>query len=339
MSPSMWEIFQDCIDAFDTYAFDYFDTFQPFFESVVRSSFVNEDVTIENPQVQSLFKVCFQILQSDSVDPVFAHFAFELMEFSILSLGRRFVPFISRFLPEVFGIFTTLESEDAFDGYMLHHLSILKIFFACLFVEPSYTLQFLNEQQFTSTFFKLWIKYGDDFQSVYGCKLQILAALSIVIDAPLNLLPVEDWLEKPLIWWFPIWSICLTQLELNKSFSIGKAVWRSAKKDYENEEGEEEDEDFYDEDLEADEAELEALKPTPIDPINVYQVFAEKATAVQQADPTRYQLVFGNLDDSQKEVAVRIIQINEQQKNAAGQGIWGTGSVYRGKFKTVPSLR
>lgn len=322
MSPSMWEIFQDCIDAFDTYAFDYFDTFQPFFESVVRSSFVNEDVTIENPQVQSLFKVCFQILQSDSVDPVFAHFAFELMEFSILSLGRRFVPFISRFLPEVFGIFTTLESEDAFDGYMLHHLSILKIFFACLFVEPSYTLQFLNEQQFTSTFFKLWIKYGDDFQSVYGCKLQILAALSIVIDAPLNLLPVEDLIGETV-------DLVISNLEhlphairAKQELLDRESGVKISEKDYENEEGEEEEnEDFYDEDLEADEAELEALKPTPIDPINVYQVFAEKATAVQQADPTRYQLVFGNLDDSQKEVAVRIIQINEQQKNAAGQGI------------------
>ncbi|KAM9909770.1 hypothetical protein OXX69_005129 [Metschnikowia pulcherrima] len=319
MSPSMWEIFQDCIEAFDTYAFEYFDTFHPFFETVVRLSFVGEDVTIDSPQVQSLFKVCFQMLQGD-VDPVFAHYSFELMEFSILSLGHRFVPFISRFLPEVFSVFTTLEAEDAFDGYMLHHLSILKIFFACLYVDPSQTLQFLNEKQFTSTFFKLWIKYGDDFQSVYGCKLQTLAALSIVIDAPLNLLPVEDLIGETV-------DLIISNLEqlphairakqelLDKESGV-----KVSEKDYQNEEGVEDDE-FYDEELEADEAELEALKATPIDPINVYQVFAEKATAVQQADPSRYQLVFGNLDDSQKEVAIRIIQINQQQKNAAGSAV------------------
>ncbi|OBA23440.1 ARM repeat-containing protein [Metschnikowia bicuspidata var. bicuspidata NRRL YB-4993] len=302
MSPSMWEIYQDCIDAFDTYAFEYFDTFQPFFESVVRSSFVSEEVTIENPHVQSLFKVCFQVLQGD-VDPVFAHYAFELMEFT-----------------EVFTVFTTLESEDAFDGHMLHHLSILKIFFACLFVEPAYTLQFLNEKQFTSTFFKLWIKYGDEFQSVYGCKLQILAALSIVIDAPMNVLPGEDLVGETA-------DLVISNLEhlphairAKQELIDRESGVKVSAKDYQNEE-DGDDDDFYEDDLEADEAELEALKATPIDLINVYQVFAEKATAVQQADPSRHQLIFGNLDDSQKEVALRIIQINQQQKNAAGQGI------------------
>lgn len=315
VSAPMWEVYQTCIESFDTYASDYFDTFHPFLEGIVYNSFGTDEITIDNPKVQSLFKVCFQILSGDNVDPIFAHFAFELIEFSILSLGRKFVPFMPRFLEEVFGIFSTLESQDAFDGYMLHHLSILKIFFACLYIEPSLTLQFMNERLFGNTFYKLWIKYSGDFQSVYGCKLQILAALAIVTEAPLNLLPLEDLVGETV-------NLLISNLEtLPHAIKAKQEILEkegSAKpstKDYEDGEGgDDEYDDFYEDDLEADEAELEAMKQTPIDPVNAFQVFADRASALQHKDPARYQLVFGNMDDSQKEIATRIIQISEQQK-------------------------
>lgn len=316
MSPIMWELYHTCIACFDTYAADFFDTFHPFLEGVVLNSFGTDEITIDNPNVQSLFKVCFQVLTGDNVDPVFAHFAFELIEFAVLTLNKKFIPFMPQFLPEIFNIFSTLEAQDAFDGYMLHHLSILKIFFACLFVEPQTTLLFMNEKQFTSTFYKLWIKYTDDFQSVYGCKLQTLASLSIVIDAPLNLLPLEDLVEETV-------NLLISNLEaLPHAIRARQEILekengvKSSTKDFENE-GDDDDEygeDYYEDDLEADEAELEAMKQTPLDPINAFQVFAERATAVQQQDINRYQAVFGNLDDSQKEIANRIIQIHLQHK-------------------------
>lgn len=321
MTPATWEIYKDCVDCFDIYAFDYFDTFHPFLEAVITASFPSPEMTVDNVYVQSMFKICFLILEGDSVDPVFAHFAFELIEFAILSLGHKFVPFMPNFLPKFYTIFTTLESQDAFDGYMLHHLSILKIFFACLFVEPSYTLQFSNEKQFTSTFFKLWIKYGGDFQSVYGCKLQILAALSIVLDAPLSLLPVEDLVGETV-------DLIISNLETlphairaRQELLDRENGLKASGKDFENDAGEDDDEEYYDEDFEADEAELEALKGTPIDLINAYEVFAQRVTSVQQSDPARYQMVFGNLDDTQKEVAGRIIHISQQKSAAAGTAL------------------
>lgn len=319
MTPAMWDIYKVVIGTFDTYALDYFDQFHPFLEGVATTGFAQEDVLVEDQRVQSFFKVCFQALQGD-VDAVFADLAFQLLEFTILSMGRRFVPFMSRFLPEIFDIFTTLESQEAFDGYLLHHLLVLKIFFACLYIEPSYTLQFSNEKLFTSTFFKMWIKCGSDFQSVYGCKLQILAALGIVIDAPLNLLPLEDLIGETV-------DLIISNLETlphairaRQELLDREDGTKASGKDFKNgeygDEDEDNDDDFYDDEYEVDEAEYEALKASPLDAVNVYREFAEKATVVQQQDPARYEMVFGNLDDAQKEIAIRIIQINEQQTSA-----------------------
>lgn len=316
MSPIMWELFQTCIDCFDTYASDYFDTFHPFLEGVVYCSFGTDEVTIDNPHVQSLFKICFQMLTGDAVDPVFAHFAFELIEFAILGLNKKFIPFLPKFLLEVFSIFSTLESQDAFDGYMLHHLSILKIFFACLYVEPATTLQFLHEKQFTNTFFKLWIKYSGDFQSVYGCKLQILATLSILVEAPVNMLPQEDLVGETADLLISNLEVLPHAIKARQEIVDKESGLKPSTKDYEggDEDDDEYGEDFYEEDLEADEAELEAMKLTPIDAINAFQVFAEMTTKVQLQDPARYQMVFGSLDESQKEIAHRIIQINLQKQ-------------------------
>ncbi|RKP28870.1 nuclear transport factor, partial [Metschnikowia bicuspidata] len=124
--------------------------------------------------------VCFQVLTGDNVDPVFATRALELLEFSVLSLGAKFASFLPDFVPKVFAVFSALDAAEAFDGYMLHHLSVLRVFFACLHGNASHTLQFLNDRAFTSVFYKLWRKHSDDFQSVYGCKLQVLAALAVI---------------------------------------------------------------------------------------------------------------------------------------------------------------
>lgn len=314
MSPIMWELFQTCVECFDTFAQDYFDTFQPFFEAIIQCSFANDDITVEDPRVQSMFKICFQTLSGDVVDPVFAHQAFELIEFSILSLNKKFTPFLPQFLPEIFNIFSSLEAQDAFDGYMLHHLSILKIFFACLYVDAGSTLQFLSDKQFTNTFFKLWVKYSGDFQSVYGCKLQILASTAIACDAPLNLLPLEDIVGETVDLLISNMEVLPHAIKARQEIIDKENGAKASSKDY-NADGEEDDEfgeDYYDDDFEADEAELEALKQTPIDPINVYYVFTERVSLLQHQDSSRYEAIFGSLDESQKEIANRIINIVHQ---------------------------
>lgn len=317
VSPTLWSLFQSCIDSFDTYALEYFDTFQPFFESVINYGFSQSEVTIETPYVQSLLNVCFNILSSDSLDPIFADCAFELIELTILSMNTRSLSFLPRFLPEIFNVFTNLESQDAFDGYMLHHLSVLKIFFGCLYIDPSTTFKFLNEKQFTGGFFQLWIKHSGDFQSVYGCKIQILCCLSILCDADLSLIPQQETILE-------VTDLLISNLEvLPHAIKARQDILsedRGMKQYSANTGGDDDDEDEYDDayfegdDFEADEAELEAMKQTPIDNINVFEVFANKVMSLQQQDSGKYSGIFGALDSSQQDTVAKIIQINQQQQ-------------------------
>lgn len=314
LSPVMWDLYSTCLKCFDIYAADFFDTFHPFLETVVVTSFGS--LPGNDPRVQSMFSVCFLILKDDMVDPVFAHLAFELLEFSVLRLNASFVPMMPQFLPEVYSVFSALEAQDAFDGHMLHHLSVLRIFFACLHVDPACTLRFMADQSFSPTFFRLWIKHAADFQSVYGCKLQILAATAIVCRAPADLLPLEDLVGE-------IVDLLISTMETLPHAIKARQELLDRDTGVRAHDGEDDDEDAeaeYDDDyLEADEAELEAMKRTPIDEVNAYSVFTENVTQMQQQDALRYAAVFGHLDDAQKQIAHRIISIvHQQQVGTAG---------------------
>lgn len=316
MSPTMWELYQVVIACFDTYAEDFFDTFQPFLEAVILHAFGEDDISVDNPNVRSLFQVCFKMLSGDMVDPVFAHHAFELIEFAILTLNKKFIPFLPEFLPELFQIYQALDAQEAFDGYMLHYLSVLKIFFACFCVEATGTLQIMKQHEVVKFFFTMWVKYGDEFRSVYGCKLQILAALSILVNAPLNLLPAQDLVGETVDLLISNLETLPHAIKAKQDILDRESGVRGTSKDYNGDEDEDDDEDYYAEDLEADEAELEAMKQTPLDSINAFQIFAEKITSMQQEDLQRYQEVFGGLDDSQKEIANRIVQISQQPRHS-----------------------
>lgn len=315
LSPLMWELYQTCIDSFETYALEYFDTFQPFFETVINHGFSKHEETIESPHIQSLIGVCFNILKSEDLDPNFADCAFELIEMTVLSMNARIVPFLPRLLPEIFDVFQSLENQGAFDGYMLHHLSVLKIFFSALYLEPTLTLNFLQEKNFINTFFQLWFKHSDSFQSVYGCKLQILAGLSILCDASnLNIFEqLQDILTESA-------ELLISNLEvLPHAIRARQEILakESTVKQFNADGDEEGDEGAYDE-YEVDEAELEALKQTPIDGVHVFEVFSQKILQLQQ-DANKYQAVFGGLDANQVDIIGKIIQISEQQRQQQQQ--------------------
>ncbi|ABN64837.2 Importin-beta like gene [Scheffersomyces stipitis CBS 6054] len=314
VSPVMWNIYQVVIDSFDTYAHEYFDSFQPFFEGIINHGFTQPVITVESPQIQQLLSVCFKLLKSDSLDPVFAHSTFEIMELTILALNTRFVPILPQFLPEIFETFSSLESQDAFDGYMLHHLSILRVFFAAFYVDPVTTIQFLNEKGFTPALFQLWIKHSSDFQSVYGCKLQILASISIIRSQALTLIP-EDLIGE---------TVDLMVDNISTLPSAIKAkndiLQKESSKPFGNAGNEEEDDEYnaayYEDELEADEAELEALKQTPIDEINVFQVIADNLQTMIHQDPGKYEALFGGVSDNKKEMLQQILHIvHEKAKN------------------------
>lgn len=314
VSAVSWSMFQTCIESFDTYALEYFDRFEPFFESIINFGFSQPEITIESPYVQSMLTGCFKILRSDSVDRVFAHKAFEMIEMTILSMNTKFVSFLPTILPELFEVMSALEAQDAFDGHMLHHLSILKILFACLYIDPNTTLRFLYQVSFLGLFFSLWHTHSDSFQSVYGCKSQILACLAILCHSDLSLVP-SDILAG-------IADILVSNLEVlphaikarQEILSLDrelKSLQKEAGNGLDDEDDDEYGDAYLEDEYEVDEAELEALKQTPLDSMNVFEVFANKFTALQQSNVSRHTAVFGSLDTNQLEAVTRIIKISQ----------------------------
>ncbi|CAH6722158.1 importin beta SMX1 [[Candida] jaroonii] len=298
VSPIIWECYSLVMEAFDTYADEFFDNFEAFFDAIICYGFNNRNIGIDNQYVQSLITVCFKILKSDAVDPVFANSSFEVLELIIIGLGDRFKPFLTRFLTEIYGIFIELKNQDAFDGYMLHYLSIIRTFFSTLIVDPNTTLEFLNQQNFTNNFFKLWIEHSSDFQSVYGCKLQILTSLSILCDGNLTLINGD--LVGELI------DLLISNVEV-----LPVAI--KTKQELQNREygvkfNDDEDENYLDEEFEVDDAELEAMKITPIDGVNVFEAFVNKITGLQQQNPTVYQEFISRLDPDQQNIVNSVFQ-------------------------------
>ncbi|ODV78961.1 importin-beta like protein [Suhomyces tanzawaensis NRRL Y-17324] len=316
VTPTMWGLFDCCIGAFETYAYEYCDSFQPFFESIINHGFTNPELTVQTPYVQSLLNVCFTILKGENLDPIFADSTFEILELTLTALNDRFVPILPAFLPEIFDIFIKLETENAFDDYMLHHLSVLKVFFAALYVDPVTTIQFLNEKQFTANFFKLWMKNSADFQSVYGCKLQILASVALVKTQAITMIP-EDLVGESVDLLLSNVSALPGAIRAREEILTKE---RSQKEIVSNEDEEDEyGQAYWDEDdLEADEAELEAMKQTPIDSINVFEVFSDVVVELQHQDGAKYQALFGGLDQEQQELVQQMVKITEQQKAARG---------------------
>lgn len=314
VSPVIWNIFKVAIESFETYAYEYFDSFQPFFESIINKGFGQPDITIADERVQALMNVCFTILKDEDTDPVFAHLAFENIELTVLALNQRFASFLPQFLPEIFDIFTKLESQDAFDGYMLHYLSILKILFACIYVDPAVTVQFILSKGFLVDFYKLWIKYSSDFQSVYGCKLQVLASMSILNnDNAVNLIP-EDLIGETVDLLLSNIATLPSAIKAKNAILSSESSQKTQQKVMEDN-GEDEGEEFadFEDDFEVDEAELEAMKETPIDQLNAFEYFAQNLLSLQQQQ-NKYDVLFGGIDSNKKEMIQELIKITQQTR-------------------------
>lgn len=321
-SPFIWDMFNACILSFDTYAYEYFDTFQMFFESVIVHGFVMPDMSSDSKPVQDMIQVCFTILKSDTLDPMFADLALQLLEMTVIALKERMGGLLSPFLQEIYGIFRSLDEQDAFDGYMLHHLLILKIIFGALYVDAETTMAFLRDQGFLTSFYQLWLKHCDDFQSVYGCKLQALACAAIILLNAITMVPQDLVGETADLLLANVLAlpnaIRMRDEILNRELVAKPSILQNSNDTGEDDQDDDNDGEYdYDdayEDLEVDEAELEALKETPIDNVNVFYMFAELMVTLQQLDAHKYQQLFGDMDDTQQELVNKLVQLMQQAR-------------------------
>lgn len=316
VTTTMWSMYQSVIDAFETYAYEYFDLFQPFFVGIVNKGFTNPQVTMQHPYVQSMMNVCFGVLKQEDMDPIFAHSAFEDIELTILAMDTRIASLLPNFLTEIFEIYHNLDAQNAFDGFMLHRLSLLRILFAAIFVDPVNTVNFIGSRGFTVEFYKLWIKHSDDFQSVYGCKLQILCALAILKSEAVKSIQ-EDLVGETV------------DLLINNVAALPNAIRTknsiltneiSQKDQVKTEVTDDDDNDEFadigdlDDEYEMDEAEMEALRETPIDRVNGFEEFVQVFLSMQQNEPEKYHILFGDLDDNKKEMIQELVRVTQQTR-------------------------
>ena len=79
--------------------------------------------------------------------------------------------------------------------------------------------------------------------------------------------------------------------------------------------GEDEGEEFadFEDDFEVDEAELEAMKETPIDQLNAFEYFAQNLLSLQQQQ-NKYDVLFGGIDSNKKEMIQELIKITQQTR-------------------------
>lgn len=296
---TMWDLYLSCVEAFETYAFEYFDQITPFFEAIINHGF--KLVAADSPHVQAMFKVCTEVLTSNG-DPVFANKAFELLELSILALGLRCAPMLPGYLPQLFSIFQQYEEQNSFDGYMLHHLLILKVLFSSLYADAAATMAVIRDNQFVTGFMLLWVKHSHDFHSVYGCKLQILAGVAILRSNDcLALFPEDCVLE--------LVDIFFGNVAALPGALKARAEILAAESKFVEDTGDE----VFDEEYGVDEAELEALRQTPIDDVNVFEVVARAVVEMKQLEPQKYETIFGDLDDSHKQL-LQLVVYSQNQK-------------------------
>lgn len=296
--PVMWELYEICLASFQTYGFDFFDCFELFFEAIINYGFTREDMKMDSPQVRGLFEICLKVLGpgDDTVASDEAEIAFSLLELSILALGERFRPAVPELMSQIFDIFKNMENENLFDGEVLDHLLVSRIFFACIYVDAVSTLQVLSSKDFLPTFFKLWIKDSSDFRSVHGCKLQILASGAIIFNpAALSCVP-KDYVSETV-------DLLLDNLEaLPGAIKARNALFSD-------------DDPRVLEDIEAvygeNDAELEARKVTPLEKIDAASTAVQSIISLQANDSQHFQAIFGYLSDKQKDFLQRIIY--EQQ--------------------------
>lgn len=276
ISPSTWEIFKETTDSFDTFAFEYFEYFVPFYENVITYGF--RDLNKSSPQVQLLSDIINKLVSSPAT--LDDNGAFELVEYQTLALHE--VDDVNYPI-----ILHNFKEED------LAPFSIIKVSIACLYVDPTKTLQILEQRGETLRIFEIWFNLSSSFENVYGLKLQILALLSIL---SLDQLPQSIESFIPQLANKLTLSIQRLPLAMKKRQDLLKTDTNKAFE-------EEYEEDGFDDDFD------DAFKDTPLDEINVFIEFKKTFLEIQSRSNGRYQTIIQSLPQERLNVIQGVLSL------------------------------
>ncbi|AET39581.1 Sxm1p Ecym_4546 [Eremothecium cymbalariae DBVPG len=276
-TPTIWELFHDILDSFQTYALEYFESYQVFFETVVTHGFP-QDQTL----VQQFLQVVNQVL--DSEDDFDIESAFNVMISYALSM--KDIPLYEK-------AFRVAQNQDL----ELDDASVVRLFLAGLYAKPLETLQLAEQQGITLGLMKKWLDCN--FYSVYTTKLQMVALMSLlrlpelpgcingfVSQLSTKLVKMAEYLPEA----------------IRKRDCMAKGEMGSDSCD-ENGTGE-----FFDE-LEDD------FKESCLDNINCFQEFHNFFSKLQEQERAKYQLLLNSMGNDTRE-SFRIIMefISQTQK-------------------------
>ncbi|CCH43682.1 Importin-8 [Wickerhamomyces ciferrii] len=260
LSNTMWELYQEAVESFQTFASEFTEVYIPFFENIVVYGF--KGLNFQSPQVLPLKNVIKEIINSP-VD-FDNQGAFEIVEYMILTLKQ-----VDDLFPLTLKVF---KEQD------LPPLGFIKILLAAIFIDPINTLKLLEQEGETVRLFEIWYNLSSVLNNVYGLKLQSLALLSLlsVPELPSSILGFVPQFGTKLI---------ASVEKLPDALNKRQALLKGTSEDITA--ASPEDEDYDDDD--------DAFKDTPLDEINFFVEFKYKFNELQNNLPDRYQSIIGSL--------------------------------------------
>ncbi|CCE65108.1 hypothetical protein TPHA_0J02870 [Tetrapisispora phaffii CBS 4417] len=268
-TPAIWEVFHDILDSYQTYASDYFESYQIFFETVVSSGFTHDTTYLEP---------FLQILASEIESDADYNVASVLNVLVFYALSMKDIPLFEQALKV-----STNEELDLEDS------EIIKVFLANLFVKPVETLQITEKTGMTLVMLQKW--FDHKFTSVFGIKLQVVAILT--------LLKLPE-LPSCVNGFIPQFADKLVTLIEKLPEAIRKRDAMAKGEEGFDELLESQDDEDYFEGYEDD------MKETVLDEVNCFQDISVFFSQLQSSSPDKYEQIIGTLS-AEKRNSLQVI--------------------------------
>lgn len=283
-TPEIWDLFHDVMDSFETYALDYFEAYNVFFETVVLFGF---------PQDQTFLPNFLQILNVKLQSDIDYDIESVLMILQMYALSMKDIPLLDEAIKVGF---TRHEELD------LDQKEVIKLLLADLTIKPMETLQITESNGITLEFFKVW--FDSSFTSIYAIKLQIISILKIF---QLNELPGS---AMGFIGEFANKLVSLVE-SLPKAIRRHQVISEGGEWGSEEEELNPEEEETFYEDFEDD------FKETPLDDLNAFNEVYLFFETLKNGNNARYEQFIGSMTEDNKsslEVILNFVREKSQQQ-------------------------
>ena len=318
ISPTMWKNFQQLYRAFeDGMALMYIEELSQCLHNFLV--YGQEDVRM-SPELAGLFYSIINIIIEEEDGQVGYNdlvFALELSQTFVLSLRENSSIYLESIITKGVTISQLIEKEspNIHNKNNSLNVNVNNLIVASIIYNLDLTLLILPKIDYLVSFFENWTQIIPSLKRVYDLKLSITGLIKLAShEGLLNFVP-ENFVKKI------GHSFAVLMGQLPKSL---EALERKRKAfsgidqhfDFSLEENESQDvsqdfqralsEGFYDKD--DDTLAEDPLATTPLDGVDVFQLFKEFTTSLTSTD-NRYALVFGDLDASEKATLISIFNM------------------------------